>query len=165
MEEPPGGHNAGRRASDNPGLEGRHVALGVEDAQASEYVRGGGWTLVSEKDGSRAGVSAHRGVLHKDEHVDEDAVLAAVEHEFGFTRDDVHAVYRQGRLSPSQGELRAQIDARLLALSRAGTNLMLLGRLLGFAPHSDRQHKFIRNALERARAAELANPKEARDVV
>ena len=47
VEEPPGGANAGRRASTNPEVEGRHLSLGVADAQAAEFLRNGGWSVIS----------------------------------------------------------------------------------------------------------------------
>ncbi len=120
-----------------------------------------GWHVVSIKGGDEeGGITSHRGVLHPDEYVDHDVLRAAVEAELGFTHDEVHSVYRQGRLSKEQGELRARIDARLLALSRAGANTTLLGRLLGFgvvAPEHGGRCPTIVNALARARAAELSD--------
>lgn len=117
-----------------------------------------GWHVVSTKGGDEAGgVTSHRSVLHPDEHVDAGALRAAVEAELGFTYDEVHSVYRQGRLSDSQGELRARIDARLLALSRAGANTALLGRLLGFKPDDEGKCQTFKRALRRARADELSS--------
>ena len=163
MEEPPGGRNAGRAASPDPNVEGRWLPLGVEDAQAYEFVRGGGWTLVDTSRGSHAhgaveaGMSAHRGVLRGDEYVDPAALLAAVEVELGFTVEDVRAVYRQGRLSDEQREQRGKIDARLLALSRSGANMMLLAKLLGLTGPAGTWPRPLKNAIARAKAAELQN--------
>jgi hypothetical protein len=134
MQEAPGGPNFGRAAlsTRDPEQTERHVSLGVGDAQAREFMSDGGWGIVTIKDGSRAGIHAHRGVLRGDEHIDVDAVRRAVEHELGFTIDDVLSVYRQGRMTDSQRELRGHIDARLLALSRSGANMLALARIFGW---------------------------------
>jgi hypothetical protein len=158
MEETPGGPNYGRRASTNPEVEGAHVPLAADDHQAAEFLREGGWTFGTYKDGARAGVSSHgvnqHTVLHPEEHVDTDALLAAVEAEFGFTKHDVHAVYKTGGRIPDQlRQLRGRIDARLLALSRSGANMALLGRLLGVE-----YDPTVKRALRRARAEEETTP-------
>lgn len=153
MEEPPGGHNAGRASSTNPGLEGRHLPLSPTVQQAREFVVAGGWDVVDPaKDGRRSGGSSHRGVLRGDEHVDQEALREMAEAQLGFTYDQVRSVFRQGRLSSEQGELRALIDAQLLALSLAGANMSLLGRLLGFPIKPNGNCAVVDNALARARA-------------
>lgn len=162
MEEPAAGHGCGRTASADPNVEGRWVSLDTNDAQADAFMRRGGFAVVDTAYGSTlgskygardAGMTAHRGVLSGDEYVDDAAVRAEVERVLGFTYDDVHAVYRQGRLSAEQGELRARIDARLLALSRAGANMFQLGEVLGFKTTPGTMHRAFKNALARARAA------------
>lgn len=168
-EEPTGEPNHGRAASSNPALEGRYVALSVEDAQERDLLQVGGWGLVETSRGSGgvntygasdAGMTSHRGVLHPDEYVDHKRLVGLVEDELGFSFDNVHAVYRQGRLSDDQRELRERIDARLLALSRAGAQVHLLGRLLGLGIRPSGSDggdwcPAVLNALRRARAAEL----------
>jgi hypothetical protein len=170
MEEPPGGEKHGRRAHDAPHDHGaRWLPLGVEESQAREFARLGGFGPVVTTSGSTrrgryaaygardVGMTASRGVLHPDEYVDHEALVAAVEAELGFSFDDVHAVYRQGPLSTSQRELRAAIDARLLALSRSGANLVLLGTVLGFPTKPDEHGgscRVVTNAIRRARDAE-----------
>lgn len=76
-----------------------------------------------------------------------DAVLAVL----GLNRNDVHAVYRRGRLSVSTHELRARIDARLLELATAGANVAQLGRVLGFHVNASGSCEALNNALVRAR--------------
>ena len=93
----------------------------------------------------------HRGVLRPDEYVDEAALRGLVEQELGFTYEQVRSVYRQGRLSAEQRELRGQIDARVLALSCAGANIALLGRALGFHVNDAGACEALNNALARAR--------------
>jgi hypothetical protein len=154
MEEPAGGRNYGRRREGD-----RFNSLSVEDAQARELLREGGWSIVSPSSNGAgtlptAGMTAHRGVLHPNEHVDHERLVGLVEGALGFTLDDVHAVYRQGRLSADQQELRAQIDARLLALSRSGANMDLLARLLGFKGPAGTWPFALKNAIARAKAAE-----------
>lgn len=124
-------------------------------ADETEFLREGGWTIVdANHDGRESGMVAHRGVLHPDEHVNHGRLMRLVENELGYTFDDVHAVYRQGRLSNGQRELRGHIDAQLLALSRAGARMVMLGRVLGFALKADGHCRVMENALTRARAAE-----------
>ena len=159
MEEPAGGHNHGRTAVDDPHLDERatrFIGLGVEDGQERDVLNGGGWTLIPGVGGARqaAGMTAHRGVLHPHEYVDNDVLRAKVEEAFGFTVEEVRSVYRQGRLTPEQGELRSRIDARLLALSRAGANMLALARVFGL-PIKPARHggncRVLDNALTRAR--------------
>jgi len=117
----------------------------------------GGWHPVSFKEGETrhsGGLTSHRGVLHPEEYVDDDRLIALIEAELGFTYDEIRSVYRQGRKSDSQRELRERIDARLLALSRSGGNLTELGRRLGFPTSMSGDCKVFREALARAREAE-----------
>jgi hypothetical protein len=155
MQEPAGGSNHGHRAPEGPtsqeGSDTRWLPLGVEDWQAAEFMRDNGWTVARVKDPALSGMAAHRGVLHPDDHVDTDALQAMVESEFGFSCEQVHAVYRQGPLTSDQRELRGSIDARVLALSRSGTNLALLGQALGFPVKANGNCRAMENALARAR--------------
>jgi len=119
----------------------------------------GGWHPVSFKEGETrhgGGLTSHRGVLHPDEYVDDDRLIALIEAELGFTYDEIRSVYRQGRKSDSQRELRERIDARLLALSRSGGNLAELGRRLGFFVNEAGSCEVIDNALARAREERAA---------
>jgi hypothetical protein len=98
----------------------------------------------------------HRGVLHPDEYVDHAALQEAVERELGFTYEQVRSVYRQGPLSATQRELRGLIDARLLVLSRAGGQMLELGRAFGWGIDDGGKGdncRTMERALERARAA------------
>lgn len=129
------------------------------ELQAHQFLVDGGWTAIEATRGSQgwtpgardAGMTSHRGVLHPDEHVNTDALRGAVEAEFGFTYENVHAVYRRGRLSASTLELRARIDARLLELASAGANVAQLGRVLGFSVNASGSCEALNNALARAR--------------
>ena len=157
MEEPPGGENHGRQATTDPNLHGRQTSLDADDWQAAEFMRGGGWGIVTHAGGEwkRAGGSDHRGVLHPDEYVNEDALRPMVERELGFTYEQVRSVYRQGPLSADGRELRGRVDARLLVLSRSGANLALLGAALGFPIKDNGNCRAMENALARARAKEI----------
>lgn len=151
MEEPPGGPNAGRRAAPETKALTYWQPLATEGHQSAEFVREGGWSIVTRGGGEwqRSGGTAHRGTLHPEEHVDEAAVLALVEAEFGFTAAELHSVYSTGGRIPSdRRELRGRIDARLLALSRSGANMELFRGVVGLA------HRTLHNALARARAEE-----------
>jgi hypothetical protein len=170
MEEPPGGSNAGRSAASDPATDGRHIPLSVEDAQAHEFVQDGGWSMVETTRGSGgigaqgagdAGMTVHRGVLRGDEYVDRADLLVALESRLGFTINEVHSVYRQGRLSAEQGDFRARIDGRLLALSLAGANMLVLARTFGWeltASGGGDRCKTMERALARAREAERTAP-------
>jgi hypothetical protein len=150
MEEAPGGPNHGRAASNNPEGEGRWVDLSESAAQAAEFMRDGGFIVGSMEGGAqqeRAGITSHRGVLRGDEYVDGFRLRDLVEENLGFSYAEISAVYRPGRLTADQRELRARIDARLLALSRAGGNMDALARVLRWDP------KTMDGALARARAA------------
>lgn len=112
-----------------------------------------GWRVVSGRNSGwldRCGLHAHRGVLHPAEYVDPAVIVPAVERRLGFTKAELHLVYRQGRKSAAQRELRARIDARLLELQSSGGNLELLARIVGV------DRKTLGRALARARAAQTA---------
>lgn len=103
----------------------------ADEASAWDYLFSGGGRLVRGHKGE-GGIRAHRGVLHPDEYVDAARARKMVEAELGFTYDDIKAVYRQGKKSDVQLELRERIDGRLLELANAGGNMVALGRLLGW---------------------------------
>lgn len=106
------------------------TGLAPEDV---EYLRGGGWSVATLEGGGRdGGLTSHRGVLRGDEYIDYEKLVAMVERELGFTLDEIHSVYRQGPLSADQRELRGRIDARLLALSRSGANMIALAPVFGW---------------------------------
>lgn len=151
MEEPPGGHNHGRVATAD-GLEP------LDNAQAQEFMREGGWSIVDTSRGSGgidvlgaadAGMTSHRGVLQGDEYIDVGRLKKLAEQALGFTYEEISSVYRQGPLSARQRELRDKIDSRLLALSRSGGNVAALGRVLGWS-----DPKTMERAVARAREAE-----------
>jgi hypothetical protein len=126
-----------------------------EAPQAVDFLQtySGGWSVVSPREGGwdgRGGLTAHRGALHRDEWrwLDLERVARLAEAELGFTRNQLHQAYRQGRKSAPQRELRARIDARFLELRNAGSNLELLARVTGV------ERKTIGRALKRALAAE-----------
>lgn len=143
MEEPVGGDNHGRVNGEPLDVQ---TQQGVEAA-----LRGDAFSVVGpdvpNTDGG--GLVAHRGVLHPDEYVDPDQFQQAVEAELGYTYAEVKAVYKAGGnrwLTPTQREFRAYIDARLLALSRSGTNVTELAEAIGIGRAT------LNRALERARA-------------
>jgi hypothetical protein len=123
------------------------------ELEARGFLQDGGWHAVEPTKGSARGegTTSHRGVLHPEEHVDAEALRPAIEHELGFSYDDVRAVYRQGRKSVATLELRARIDARLLVLANAGANVAQLGRVLGFNVNASGACEALNNALARAR--------------
>lgn len=153
---------AERRPRHSDELDAHDHDTDVDEGRGLEelgFLLDGGWTAIETHRGSQgwtpgardAGMTSHRGVLHPDEHVDGDALREAVESELGFTYDDVHAVYRRGRLSASSQELRGRIDARLLELATAGANVAALGRVLGFHVNASGSCEALTNALARAR--------------
>lgn len=161
MEEPPGGLNYGRTWLAPEGEEPRALPLSVEDAQAAEFLsaeHGGGWTIVHiAQSPEDTGMTAHRGVVHPDEHIDWERVRALVEDNLGCPLAEIEEVYCAGKPTAIRARARAVIDARLLALSRAGGNMLALARILGWAIDEERSDcRMMRRALERARAAEAA---------
>lgn len=136
------------------GIEGAYVDLEPEDAdflQSHGNPWKAGYTIVDpEHDGRNSGMVAHRGVLHPDEHVDYERLVGLVEGELGFSFDELRSVYSTGgRIADHLRVLRGRVDARLLALSRAGSNMDLFSRVTGVNPRT------VDRALSRARAAEV----------
>lgn len=99
---------------------------------------------------SDMGMTAHRGVLHPDEYVDPATLRAAAEESLGFTYAEVSAAYKNGRPAADQRQLREKIDARLLALSRAGGRMVTMASVFGL------NEKTIDRALVRARDTEIS---------
>jgi hypothetical protein len=143
---------------DAAGLDGSARWDGVARAEGSpddpvttEFMNDGGWGIVTPGNENRdSGLVAHRGVLTDGEYVDFFVLRDAVEAELGFTYAEVSAAYRIGRPTAEQRQLRARIDARLLALSRSGGNMDALGRVLNIGEAT------IDRALARARLQERA---------
>lgn len=159
MEEPAGGRNYGRTAVDDPHLDAaprssRFLDLSVEGAQTRDRMNHGGWIVVHEKQHGAVGMTSHRGVLAPGEYVDPAELRARLETALGFTTEDVHSVYRQGRLSFEQRKLRGRIDARFLALSQSGANMTTLARALGLHVHPKVGCLTITRAIARARVAQ-----------
>ena len=122
---------------------------GIETDQSEEFRDG--FSIVStqreSRDADDAGMVAHRGVLHPDEYVDEPLLQIMVERRLGFTYEQIRSVYKQGGtpLTNTQRQLRAKIDARLLALSASGGIMALLAQAVGL------NEKTIDRALARAK--------------
>ncbi len=133
-------------------LLGRRRRVRLDDPSEREFLYDGGWSIAEGRESG--GVVAHRGAVHPEEYVDTDALRAKVEHAFGFSYDQVHAVYRQGPKSAPTLELRARIDARVLELSRSGANIALLAKAFGLAIQANGSSRAFDSALERAQAAE-----------
>jgi hypothetical protein len=98
---------------------------------------------------SDAGMVAHRGTLHPDEYVDPVLLALNVQDEFGVSPEEIALAYARGRPSAEQRQLREKIDARLLALSRAGGNMEQLAKALGL------NEKTVDRALARAKSVEV----------
>lgn len=117
---------------------------GSTHVQEEEFAASG----FSVIDRTGGGLVAHRGVLHPDEYVDFFALREQVEEELGFTYAAIAAAYKDGRPSAEQRQQREKIDARLLALSRAGGSLVSLAAAIGL------NEKTIDRALVRAKKVE-----------
>jgi hypothetical protein len=151
MQEPPHGRNAGReneavRVKDDDVSRTRSVDL---DASKVDFVRTDGWSLAIAGAAHDGGLVAHRGPLQEGEYVDFFVLREQVEEALGFTYADVSAAYKNGRPSAAQLQLRVQLDARVLELSRAGGNMEQFAKAVGVSP------SVIDRALVRAR---LGNP-------
>lgn len=147
---------------DAAGLDGsaRWAELDVDavDPTTAAELGGDGWHTVDIKnnDDERGGLTAHRGVLHPEEAVDPDVFAPMIEDALGFTYAEIAAAYREGRPSNSTLQLRAQIDARLLELSRSGGNMIELAKALGWPIEQGgkgENSRKMERALARARQA------------
>ena len=117
----------------------------------------GGWSFFdSVHHASDFGMTTHSGVLHPDEYVDEEVLEKMVEERLGFTLDSVRSVYRQGRKSADQVELRARIDGRLLEFVEDGGSRNALARVLGLVVSQGGHCQAFESALARASAAREA---------
>jgi len=170
MQAPPSAPNFGRKTTHimeegSPRIS--HAPLDAEGLVTDEFLSpidqsdvppwGAGVGIVDTSRGTGmsysygyqdAGMTAHRGTLHPDEYVDETLVRQAAEELLGFTYADITAVYRQGPKSSEQRQLRARIDARLLALSVSG-GLPKLAEILNL------NEKTLDRALKRAKDAKV----------
>jgi hypothetical protein len=129
-----------RPRTSNPGLAAIFGASGYTIAR------------VRDEESRRAGITAHTGVVHPDEFVDEALLTWMAEEELGFTADEVHGVYRQGRKSEAQVRLRDRIDARLLEVEESGGCMTELARVFGLRVTADGCF-ILKSAIRRARAA------------
>lgn len=145
MEEAPGGENHGRRNGHS---------LNAEEHRQYDYRFGGGFGIADINTMSTAdagGITYHRGVNHPEEYVDDARVRELVEEEFGFTRTQIESVYsKRGKTPAHQRQLRAAIDARLLALRRSGANMDAFRRVMGLTRST------MDRAVARALSAEAA---------
>ena len=114
---------------------------------SDEELATGGFGVIDRTDG---GMVAHRGTLHPDEYVDTAVLREAAEASLGFTYAEVTAAYKNGRPTAEERQLREKIDARLLALSRAGGAMTTLAGVLGLS------EKAVDRALSRARDVEVS---------
>lgn len=154
MPDPLPGHSSVNSRGDgvDPSVTRRSANL---DPEAADFMMAGGWSVVSIKDGgeSGGGLTSHRGVLHPDEYVDEEALALLVADYLGFGLDEIRSVYRQGRKTEVQVELRGRIDARMLEVVEAGGSAHEMGRALGWPVTSTENCQTVDRALARARAA------------
>lgn len=133
-----------------PEYVGERSARGTLDEDGGLAVSG--FHVVAIKGGDqKGGLTSHRGTLHPSEYVDGFELRVQVEAALGYTYEEVLSVYRKGPLSADQRELRGKLDARLLALSDAGGNMVELGKALGFKDNPGGHPRAIKNALGRAR--------------
>lgn len=149
-----------RWRGDAPSINALFTGEMVEDGGGAD-----GWFVVHSQDNKdeNGGVTSHRGVLHPDEYVDEDLLQQMIEDELGFTYEQIRSAYPDtpGSVSLPLRELRSQIDARLLALLRAGGNMLAFARALGWSVSVNSRTRRpdcrkMDRALARARKAEAA---------
>lgn len=161
MPDPLPGHSSvnSRGEGVDPSVTRRSANM---DPETADFMSAGGWSVVSIKDGGEAGggLTSHRGVLHPDEYVDEDALAVMVARRLGYGLSDILSVYRQGRKSVAQVELRAKIDARMLEVVEDGGSAHELGRALGWPVTPTENCQTVDRALARARAARDAKESE-----
>jgi hypothetical protein len=129
------------------------MAEGPNPEPSEEEFAAGGFIVLDPARGGREaaalGMTAHRGVLHPDEYVDFFTLREQVEEALGFTYAEVSAAYSDGRPTAEQRQQREKIDARMLALSRAGGNMAEFAKAVGIS------EKTVDRALARAREHEI----------
>lgn len=166
MQETPNGENYGRAQVQGDDGEWGLFPLDVAGWQAADVLTdegatsgdpapfGSGYGIIDPTRGQSVvgsygatdmGLTAHRGVLHGDEYVDFFALREQVEAEFGYTYAAIAATYKNGRPTAEQRQQREEIDARMLALSRAGGNMAEFAKAVGLS------EKTVDRALARAR--------------
>jgi hypothetical protein len=127
MEEPPGGENFGYRVAAGQ----RRESLNYRDWARSDFLASGGWSTCT------LGSDAPRG---RPRTIEVEWLtptgIAAVEQKLGFTRAELHAVVRKGRLSTEQREQRETIAARLSACVSAGAAVGPLADVLECSPRT-----------------------------
>ena len=103
------------------------------DPEGGAYLRERGVSLVRVKDAALHGMTAHRGVLHPDEWLDEAEVVRQVEARMGYTLDEAREVYGRrggGPLPKLLKERRGRLDGVMGKMARDG-QVALLARVLG----------------------------------
>lgn len=184
MEEPAGGHTLGHgsiydETSGPATAQARRMPLSTSGAVAADFMAGGGFSVADTAYGSTtgriagagdAGMKAHRGVLHEEEYVDDVRLRSLVEAELGFSYDEVRSVYDRGvaggPLPKPLRQLRERLDARVLALSLSGANMVALARAIGLPLQAadDERGEWchaLDRALRRARALDSTERRAA----
>ncbi len=171
MEEPPHAPNFGRKVThvmaegapvigsaplDKDGMAGDDFTSPTDPNDVPPWGAGVGIIDTSRgtsKGGSYGagdmGMTSHRGILHPDEYIDFFALRAQVESEFGHSYEAIASAYKVGRPTAEARQTRDEIDAQVLALSRAGGNMAEFAVAVGLS------EKTVDRALARARAAEI----------
>ncbi len=155
MEEPPGGHNSGHKRvsyttdvydAERVSPTGTHrVSLDTNPLQDLH----GGWGVKHPGHGGTRG-NPGGAVVHPDEYVDTDLLRAMALDEFGYTAEQVAAVYHTKKIKSDLTQLRADMDARILGLRRAGANMYQFADAVGI------NQRTMNRALVRAEEAERA---------
>lgn len=156
LEEPPGGHNSGyKRVSyttdvydaERVSPTGTHrVSLGTDSANALQDMHGG-WGVTHAGHGGTRG-NPGGAVLGRDEYVDANLLRDMALEEFGYTAEQVESVYTVKKIKSHLTQLRAEMDARMLGLRRAGANMYQFAEAIGI------NQRTMNRALVRAEEAE-----------
>lgn len=114
------------------GIDGRPKSLHDSDAEAGALLPEGGYSIIEPSRGGkdRAGSSAHRGVISKDEHVDHEVLIGMVEAELGYSFDETRLAFDPLAFVDEVPNYHAIRD-RMVDIHEAGGNISLLADVLG----------------------------------
>lgn len=154
MQDCPASNNHGRKVIDVDLEEDQvetfprkpRMSLNLGDGESRDATTG-----IHPSELNCYGMTAHRGVLHPDEYVDEFKLNTDIKEQLGFWPETIKWVFKAGRPGPGAAKVKAQIEDKFLQLSESGGNMTLLAAALEFPIREDGTCFTMSRALQRAR--------------